>query len=526
MRARRREHDETPARVPGYRDLEPIGRGGFSTVFTAYQENFDRTVALKILEIELADEQSQRRFARECAAAGRLTGHPNIVTVFASGFTTDGKPYIAMEHFALGSLSARLRNEGSLPLSDVLRVGVRIAGALEVAHRAGVIHRDIKPANILVSAYGEPALADFGIAAVALRDQSVNTATMTPLYSPPEVLEGKTPTVASDVYSLGATLYCLLAGRPPFADDEQPGVFALLLRVLREQVPDIDRGDVPTEVVDVLRGAMAKEPRQRFASAAAFGEELRALQRRLDQPVTDMVTGRSPLPTSAPDLGDDDSPTPRPAPLTIQPEVQTGAHDTSPPMPTSPPAARTEPDTLAPRVAEPSLTPAGLAPYEIRPDAPLPPRPPTPLPARAASRRRGTWLGVAAAVLVAVALAAVIVARAGGDDSPTTTVAGLTAPTAVDVKETNGGAGVYLAWTDHSGGRLEQVVYVYRDRGTAPETAEPVEAGRTDTTITVDAGVPYCFVVATVVPGSPVTYMNADPQCIRGARAEIAVSTT
>jgi serine/threonine protein kinase len=505
MRARRREHEESPARVPGYRDLQPIGRGGFSTVFTAYQEHFDRTVALKILEIELVDEQSQRRFARECAAAGRLTGHPNIVTVFASGFTTDGKPYIAMEHFALGSLSVRLRNEGALPLADVLRVGVRIAGALEVAHRAGVIHRDIKPANILVSAYGEPALADFGIAAVALRDLSVNTATMTPLYSPPEVLEGKTPTVASDVYSLGATLYCLLAGRPPFADDEQPGVFALLLRVLREQVPDIERDDVPAEVVDVLRRAMAKEPRQRFTSAAAFGEELRALQRRLGQPVTDMVTGLSTPPTIAPKVADDDSPTPRPAPAT-------------------------DPDTVAPRVAEKSLTPAGMAPYQMPADAPLPPRParqPVDRPPPPAARRsRETWLGVAAAVLVAVVLAAVIVVRSREHGSPPTTIAGLTAPTAVHVDETNGGAGVHVAWTDHSDGRLRQVLYVYRDRGTAPEDARPIEAGQTDAAIAIDPNVPYCFVVATVVPGSPDTYMNADPFCIRGASAVIAVPTT
>jgi serine/threonine protein kinase len=518
MRARRGENDP-PSRVPGYHDLQPIGRGGFSTVYTAYQEHFDRTVALKILEIEMADEQSQRRFARECAAAGRLTGHPNIVTVFESGFTTDGKPYIAMEHFALGSLGVRLRSDGPLPLADALRIGVRIAGALDVAHRAGVIHRDIKPANILVSAYGEPALADFGIAAVALRDQSINTATMTPSYSPPEVLEGRAPTVASDVYSLGATLYCLLAGRPPFADDEQPGVFALLLRVLREQVPDIERDDVPAEVVDVLRRAMAKEPRQRFASAGAFGEELRALQGRLDQPVTEMITGLSTPPGPAPLDAGDDAPTPRPTGPTAEPVESVPPRDD-----------RTA--AVPPRAAD-RPAPAGMAPYQV-PDDPQPPRRARPYArpsaAPAASRRTRTWLGAAAAVGVGAVLAAVIVARGDGRNSATTsttsTAAGPTAPTEVHVEEANGGADVHVAWTDHSDGRLQQVVYVYRDRGTTPTTTQPIEAGHTDATITVDPAVPYCFVVATVVPGSPDAYMTADPLCIRGASAAIAVPTT
>jgi hypothetical protein len=128
---------------------------------------------------------------------------------------------------------------------------------------------------------------------------------------------------------------------------------------------------------------------------------------------------------------------------------------------------------------------------------------------------------------VAVVLAAVIVVRSRGHGSPPTTIAGLTAPTAVHVvDETNGGAGVRLAWTDHSDGRLQQVLYVYRDRGTSAEATHKIEAGQTDTAIAIDPNVPYCFVVATVVPGSPDTYMNADPFCIRGASAVIAVPTT
>ena len=264
MRARRREHDDTPSRPrlprpPAHRSRR------FGTVFTAYQEHFDRTVALKILEIEMVDEQSQRRYARECAAAGRLTGHPNIVTVFESGFTTDGKPYIAMEHFALGSLAVRLRNEGSLPLADVLRIGVRISGAsghLDPASSTATSNRPTSRVGLR-----RTGLADFGIAAVALRDQSVHRHHDAVVLAAP----GGRPRRRWPPTSTRSARHAVLPARRAAAVRRrgQPASSPCCCRCCR-QVPDIER---PTthRVVDVLRRGWPK----RASPALRLGGRLR-----------------------------------------------------------------------------------------------------------------------------------------------------------------------------------------------------------------------------------------------------------
>src|SRR5690242_16191445 len=115
--------------VAGYRVLEKAGEGGFSVVYRAYQERLDRQVALKVLSISSVDDQAMRRFQRECKITGRLSGHPNVVTVLDVGTTRSDRPYIAMEYFEHGSLTDRLMREGPLPVPDVLRIGVKMAGA-------------------------------------------------------------------------------------------------------------------------------------------------------------------------------------------------------------------------------------------------------------------------------------------------------------------------------------------------------------------------------------------------------------
>ncbi|MEU7897721.1 serine/threonine-protein kinase [Nonomuraea sp. NPDC049152] len=152
--------------APGYRVLGTAGQGGFGVVYKAYQERLDRVVALKVLTVDRVDARTMRRFQRELQLTGRLTGHPNVVTVFDTGTTRSGKPYIAMEFFENGSLRDRVRAQGPLPVADVLRTGVKLAAALAAVHEAGVLHGDIKPQNILISRYGEPAIADFGVARV------------------------------------------------------------------------------------------------------------------------------------------------------------------------------------------------------------------------------------------------------------------------------------------------------------------------------------------------------------------------
>ena len=189
---------------PASRNRSRSAEGGFGVVYKAHQTGFERTVALKILPIAAADESARDRFERERMAMGALSSHPNIVTVYGSGFTDDQQPYIVMEFMSRGSLGDRLTKQGAMPWNDAVAATIKVAGALDAAHEAGVLHRDIKPENILVSQYGEPKLGDFGIARIEGANQTrsgVITATMA--HAPPEIVEGKRPTEASDVYSLG-----------------------------------------------------------------------------------------------------------------------------------------------------------------------------------------------------------------------------------------------------------------------------------------------------------------------------------
>ncbi|HEY9525162.1 MAG TPA: serine/threonine-protein kinase [Thermopolyspora sp.] len=283
----------------GYRILRQVGHGGFAVVYQAYQERLDRQVALKVLSVDRVDQRTMRRFQRELQLTSRLTGHPNVVTVFDTGMTRSGKPYIAMDLFEDGSLRDRLTREGPFPVADVLRIGVKMAGALAAVHAAGVLHGDVKPQNILISRYGEPALADFGIARVVdSAEVSAMGQAFTPLHAAPEILNGRPQSVVSDVYSLGSTLYQLLAGRPAFHNPEDPSIGPLMVRVFNAPPPPINRRDVPLPVASAIFRAMAKQPEERYTDAREFAQALQALQAELGLPVTDMVGGDSIVPKS------------------------------------------------------------------------------------------------------------------------------------------------------------------------------------------------------------------------------------
>ncbi|MFG1699399.1 protein kinase [Nonomuraea sp. NPDC049309] len=276
--------------APGYRVLDQVGQGGFAVVYRAYQERLDRVVALKVLSVDRVDQRTMRRFQRELQLTGRLTGHPNVVTVFDTGMTASGKPYIAMDFFENGSLRDRIRKEGPLPVPDVLRTGVKLAGALAAVHEAGVLHGDIKPQNILISRYGEPAIADFGVARVVdAAEISATSQAFTPLHAAPEVLTGQPHSAATDVYSLGSTLYHLLAGQPAFHNPADPSIAPLMYRVLNADPPPINRPDVPPAVLAPVLRAMAKQPEARYGSARELARHLQAVQAELGLPVTDLI---------------------------------------------------------------------------------------------------------------------------------------------------------------------------------------------------------------------------------------------
>jgi serine/threonine protein kinase/N-acetylneuraminic acid mutarotase len=263
----------------GFTDAVEVGRGGGGVVYRCYQQSLGRSVAIKLLSSGL-DEDDRERFLREGYAMGALSGHPNIANILQVGVTDTHRPYIVMPYHAMGSLAERVRREGRIAWPDALRIGVKLCGALETAHRTETLHRDIKPANVLVSDYGEPQLSDFGTARIAGGYKTVTgyfTGTLS--YTAPEVLAGNPPTVAADVYSLGATLYALIAGRAPHERKADEDLIAHYLRITSTPVPDLRPGGIPTDVCAAIEKAMSIEPAQRFASAADFGRALQLAQR-------------------------------------------------------------------------------------------------------------------------------------------------------------------------------------------------------------------------------------------------------
>lgn len=185
-----------------------------------------------------------------------------------------------MTYLPSGSLQDQIATGCPRAWSDAAQTGVKLAGALETAHRLAIIHRDVKPHNVLLSESGEPLLADFGIARVEGRfETSTGQNLASLLYAAPEVLDGERPTAVSDVYSLAATIYCLLSGAPPFRRGPEEPVAALYVRIATSAVPDLRPRGVPAELCQLLERALAKDPDERPASAVAFAELLRDIER-------------------------------------------------------------------------------------------------------------------------------------------------------------------------------------------------------------------------------------------------------
>jgi hypothetical protein len=262
--------------IPGYELLDEIGRGGMGVVYKARHLALNRVVALKmILAGEHASEEMVDRFKREAEAVAQLT-HPGIVQIYEIGEHGEQR-FLALEYVGGGSLAARLK-QGPLPAEEAARLVEKLAIAMHVAHERGIVHRDLKPENVLLSADGEPRITDFGLAR-RLEDTGGKTQTGailgTPSYMAPEQAAGKKAIgPAADVYALGAILYALLTGRPPF---EGPTTVDILLRVMEDEPVPVRqcnpavRRDLETITMKCLR----KEPGKRYESAKALAGDLR-----------------------------------------------------------------------------------------------------------------------------------------------------------------------------------------------------------------------------------------------------------
>jgi serine/threonine protein kinase len=270
--------------IAGYEIQGELGRGGMGVVYRAWQRKLNRIVALKMLTGYYGSPELKRFFA-EAETAANLQ-HTNIVHVYDVG-EHEGAPFFAMEFVEGGSLADRLRT-GILPARETAQLLISVARALDFAHKHNVVHRDMKPANVLLDPQGVPKVTDFGIAKrlTAASALTLSGAVIgTPVYMAPEQARGASRDVgaAADIYSLGAILYEMLAGRPPFLPDESET--SIMVRVVSENPvsPAWHRPGVPRDLETICLKCLAKEPGGRYSSAAAFADDL---QKFLDdQPI-------------------------------------------------------------------------------------------------------------------------------------------------------------------------------------------------------------------------------------------------
>jgi len=273
-------------RVGPYDVLTELGRGGMGTVYKGYSLRLARYVAIKIFSPRRrANEIDLLRFQNEVMLAARLR-HPNIVVVHDSG-EDDGRPYYVMDLIEDGSLANRIEKTETIPRSLLLAL-VKTARALHFAHEKGIVHRDIKPDNILIGEGDEPFVTDFGIAKdlIAAPDLTrEGRALGTPFYMPPEQANGEIQHIGahSDVYALGATLYHVIAGRPPFQRSGGDDEFVVLARILNEDPKPPSRvarawahREIPLDLETICLKAMEKEAARRYPTALAFANDLQA----------------------------------------------------------------------------------------------------------------------------------------------------------------------------------------------------------------------------------------------------------
>lgn len=252
-----------------------IARGGMAEVYRARDRLLDRPVALKVLFPELSvDRTFVERFRREAQAAANLS-HPNIVPVFDWG-EDDGTYFIVMEFVDGDPLSAILRNSGPIEPVRAAEIAAQVAGALDYAHRRGVIHRDVKPGNVLITNDGDVKVTDFGIARAVNTEESLTQtgAVMgTATYFSPEQAEGHGVDARSDIYSLAVVLFEMLCGRPPFVGDSPVAVASKHVRDVAPLPRELNPA-VPVALENIVMMAMAKSPDQRYATAEEFRLDL------------------------------------------------------------------------------------------------------------------------------------------------------------------------------------------------------------------------------------------------------------
>jgi serine/threonine protein kinase len=261
--------------------VETLGAGGMGTVYKARDTQLERFVALKLLHKDLSSEADRGALLQQEARIAASVNHPNVVQIFSLG-TDHGQFFVVMELIDHGSLDDLMESRGRVPEHQVLDIGIQIARGLRAAHRKGLIHRDVKPANILFVDEQAAKIGDFGIAAFATQDaQSDSVIWGTPPYVAPERLCNQPEDIRSDIYSLGATLFHAVAGKPPI---DGHTTSATELRELKQQPFELRRiaPDVSAPTARVLQRMIAPDPKQRFSFYDELLAELDAARRAFE----------------------------------------------------------------------------------------------------------------------------------------------------------------------------------------------------------------------------------------------------
>ena len=284
---------------PGFADVIDFGAG---RDFAARELGTNRAVRLRRISADLLATRSPAELERELSTLAAISAHPNVVTLYRSFRAPDGSTVLVLEP-ATGPLAAR--PAGSVEAA--VATAVAVAGALETAHRAGVLHGAVSPETVLITRFGAPVVGGFGLAGAG------DSGTAPPDgHTAPEVLEGASLSPATDVYGLASTLYHLLVGAPPFDGRPEESAAALSLRILRDPVPALTSARVPVELADIVLGALAKDATQRPASAAALAAELAVVEQAQGWPLTPLVVGSVTAPPRRPAPGPGASARPRP----------------------------------------------------------------------------------------------------------------------------------------------------------------------------------------------------------------------
>jgi eukaryotic-like serine/threonine-protein kinase len=278
-------------RIPGFTYIQHIGQGGFADVFLYEQDWPHQRVAVKVVRPDVPlTARETAMFTTEANAMARLVDHPYIVSVVTAGTTSEqegSRPYLVMRYCPPPDLGQRVQVK-PMSVSEAVSTGIKLASAIETAHRSGILHRDIKPSNVLVTTYSEPALTDFGIAGGMHEVEADSDIRISYPWSPPELLDGSSNgSVATDVYSLGATIWNLLVGRSPFSiPSGDNSSRALTARILHSSPPRTQRPDVPPALDLLLQQCLAKDPRHRPASALELARGLQRIETQAGFPRT------------------------------------------------------------------------------------------------------------------------------------------------------------------------------------------------------------------------------------------------